>query len=80
MSGGSCIHELDVVALAQPATGYDAAGAEVAIFAGVTGTVVREHAGSPWVEVEIVDPSTGAPRAFVEVERSGLRQLDRSAA
>lgn len=79
----SCIHELDVVALAHPASGYGPEGGVVTVAAGTTGTVVREQAGSPWVEVEIADAATGMPRAFVEVERPALRlvrRLDRTAA
>ncbi len=77
----ACIHEMDVVTLIRGASGYGPEGAEVTVAAGATGTVVREHAGSQWVEVEIVDEATGLPRAFVEVERPALRRrLDRSAA
>lgn len=83
MSGRSCIHELDVVALSGDATGYGPSGDDATVARGTRGTVVREHSGSHWVEVEVVDPATGTPRAFVEVERSGLRlvkHLTRSAA
>jgi hypothetical protein len=79
----TCIHELDVVALRSSAIGFDPAGREVHLAAGSTGTVVREQAGSSWVEVEIAEDSTGAPQAFVEIERAGLtllHALDRSAA
>lgn len=65
----TCLHELDVVTLSRAATGRGPGGERVMVPAGTTGTVVREAAGSPWLEVEVVDRSTGVPLAFVEVER-----------
>jgi hypothetical protein len=69
-----CIHELDVIRLSHDATGHDPAGDPVAIAAGTTGTVVREDAGSPWVEVEVGAPD-GTPLAFVEVHRDDVEML-----
>lgn len=68
----TCIHELDVVSLRRPADGYGPADEPTRVEAGARGTVVRESPGSAWVEVEFLD-ERGDPRAFVEIERSGLR-------
>jgi hypothetical protein len=68
------LHELDVIKFSHPATGYGPAGESVAIEAGMAGTVVREHAGSPWLEVE-VGAEDGTPLAFVEVQRDSVEML-----
>lgn len=68
----NCIHELDVVELRAAGEGYGPNGERVSVEAGARGAVVAERSGSDWVEVEFVAPD-GIPRAFVEVERSGLR-------
>lgn len=63
-----CVHEFDVVTFTGVATGFDPFGDAVTIPAGTTGTVVREHSGTPWIEVE-VGSDDGTPLAFVEIER-----------
>jgi hypothetical protein len=75
-----CLHELDVVTLARSVTGFGPDGEQVSVPTGTAGTVIREHPGSPWLEVEVGHPS-GVPLAFVEVERDQvqmLHPLDRS--
>lgn len=71
----TCLHELDVVTLSRPAAGHGPGGERVTVPAGTSGTVVREVTGTPWLEVEVVDHATGAPRAFVEVERDHVSVL-----
>jgi hypothetical protein len=69
-----CLHELDVVKFSRSASGFGPNGDPVTVAAGMAGTVVREHAGSPWLEIEVGTPD-GTPFAFVEVERDAVEML-----
>jgi hypothetical protein len=63
----TCVHELDVVILRTDLEGRGPEGEAVSLPAGTEGTVIVDRFTSGVYDVEVVDPDTGAARAFVKV-------------